>query len=160
MKYPAPFSLLRQHNILPDWTKKRHVLIAAKGKPRHSPRTTFASHGFIVAGAERATNFLLPNDYHPILIAGNGSSTTSFALEASIFLCAVAGVPQHCLSKVLGVDDKIVSTIYGNNEASCARFVLSKEKSIEHGGGKGWVDVEARRMRLIWARVFLTIWKI
>ena len=69
-------------------------------------------------------------------------------MQASILLCAVAGVPQHCLSKILDVDKKIVTTIYGNNDPARTRFVIAKEKKIQYGGGKDWVDIEADEVDL------------
>ncbi|CAE7707042.1 unnamed protein product [Symbiodinium sp. CCMP2456] len=68
--------------------------------------------------------------------------------KASILLCATAAVPRHCLSKIMEVDDRIVSRIYSNLDIARARFVLAHEKHIQHGGIARWVDVEVDEVDL------------
>ncbi|CAE7599998.1 unnamed protein product [Symbiodinium sp. CCMP2592] len=53
----------------------------------------------------------------------------------------VASVPQHCVSKIFDVDDKIVSRVHTNVDTARARFVTAHEKHIQYGGGPGWVDL-------------------
>ncbi|CAE7639351.1 unnamed protein product, partial [Symbiodinium sp. CCMP2456] len=92
--------------------------------------------------------FVQPADFHPIFVSGAGSSKTSLQKQASVLLCAVASVPQHCVSKILDVDDKIVSRVYTNVDMARARFVMAHEKYIQYGGGPDWVDVEADEVDL------------
>ena len=49
---------------------------------------------------------------------------------------------------MLDVDKQIVTTIYGNNDIARARFVIAKEKKIQYGREKDWVDIEADEVDL------------
>ena len=147
MRQPALLTLLRQHKLLPDWSK-RLCPHCGQGKVTTLSYDKTRQTWVYRCRASTCHKFILPHDFHPIFIKNNWSSGTSLAMQASILLCAVAGVPQHCLAKILDVDDKVVSRIYGNNEAARARFVLQNEKHIQYGGINGWVDVEADEVDL------------
>ena len=94
--------------------------------------------------------FVQPTDLHPIFVSGVGNSKTSLQKQASILLCAVASVPQHCISKILDVDDKIVSRVYTNVDMARARFVMAHEKNFSIVEGLlGWM---LKPTRWIWVK--------
>ncbi|OLQ00122.1 hypothetical protein AK812_SmicGene17260 [Symbiodinium microadriaticum] len=147
MKYQSLIRLLRQDRVLPDWTKKPcpHCGHGALTKLAFIKSRKMWAHRCRVKACQR---FVQPADFHPIFVAGAGNSKTSLQKQASILLCAVASVPQHCISKILDVDDKIVSRVYTNVDMARARFVMAHEKNIQYGGGPDWVDVEADEVDL------------
>ena len=142
MKYLSLVRLLLQDRLLPTWTNKPcpHCGKGTLTKLAFVPSRKMWAHRCRVKACQR---FVQPPDFHPIFVSWSGSSKTSLQKQASVLLCAVASVPQHCVSKILDVDDKIVSRVYTNVDMARARFVTAHEKHIQYGGGPGWVDVEA-----------------
>ena len=82
---------------------------------------------------------LQPHDFHPIFYMGAGSSRSPLHVQASILLCAAAGVKEVSAHFILDGSKKQVETVYKNLELARSRYVKAKEKVITYGD---WRDVE------------------
>ena len=147
MRYPALTRLLQQDGILPNWTGQLcpHCGSGKLAKVKYFAGRKAWAHR---CRAKACHQYVQPHDFHPVFIKGAGNSKTSLQLQASVLLCATAGVPQHCVSKIMDVDDKVVSRLYNNLDAARSRFVVAHEKHIRYGDSKQWVDVEADEVDL------------
>ncbi|OLP94259.1 hypothetical protein AK812_SmicGene23735 [Symbiodinium microadriaticum] len=147
MKYPSLVRLLRRDQIIPEWSNRPcpHCGAGKLSKLTFYPYRKVWAHR---CSAKFCQKYVQPHEFHPIFVQGAGASKTSLQTQASILLCATAAVPQHCLSKIMDVDDKIVSRIYNNLDIARARFVLAHEKRIQYGGSARWEDVEADEVDL------------
>ena len=155
MKYMSLVSLVRllwQDRFLPDWSKKPcpHCGHGALTKLAFIKSRKMSAHRCRVKACQR---FVQPADFPPIFVSGAGKRKTSLQKQASILLCAVASVPQHCISKILDVDGKTVSRVYTNVDMARA-FVMAHEKIFSMIEGLiGWM---LKPTRWIWVKQLWT----
>ena len=131
-------NMLKKAHILPEW---RGQTCPRCGKGKMGALQYMKTHK---VWAHRCNywechKFLQPHDFHPIFYMGAGNSHTPLQVQASILLCATAGVKETATHLVLDVGKKPVETIYTNLEVARSRYVEAKEKEISYGG---WRDVE------------------
>ena len=138
MKYPSLVRLPRRDEIIPEWSNRPcpHCGTGKLNKLTFYPYRKVWAHR---CSAKFCQKYVQPHEFHSIFAQGAGASKTSLQTQASILLC---------WSKIMDVDDKIVSRIYNSLDIARARFVLAHEKHIQNGGSARWVDVEADEVNL------------
>ena len=131
-------NMLKKAHILPQW---RGQTCPRCGKGKMGALQYMKTHKVWAhrCNYRECHKFLQPHDFHPIFYMGAGNSHTPLQVQASILLCATAGVKETATHLVLDVAKKPVETIYTNLEVARSRYVEAKEKEISYGG---WRDVE------------------
>ncbi|CAE7843474.1 unnamed protein product, partial [Symbiodinium microadriaticum] len=130
--------MLKNTGVLPEW-KGNVCPRCGKGKMgdlRYNKISKVWAHR---CNSYKCHKYLQPHDYHPVFFMGAGNSNTPLHVQASILLCATAGVKESATHLLFDIAKKPVENIYKNLEVARSMYVIAKEKSITYGG---WRDVE------------------
>ncbi|CAE7022566.1 unnamed protein product [Symbiodinium natans] len=131
-------NMLKKKDILPEWKGKLcpRCGVGKMGPLKYNTANKTWTHR---CNHYKCHKNLQPHDFHPIFYMGAGNSHSPLHVQASILLCATAGVKEVSTHLILDTSKKPVETIYKNLETARSRYVNAKEKDITYGD---WHDVE------------------
>ncbi|CAE6950598.1 unnamed protein product [Symbiodinium sp. CCMP2592] len=116
------------------------ILIADKLLPKSVAREPFRSSRWKDAACQLWMN---PHHLHPLFTEGQGLQSQLLQSQAALLLLKLHRVPQSIIHMLLNVNHKAIEDVERKLCKLRQEHVESKEKAIQFGNGKSWVDVEA-----------------
>ena len=131
-------TMLKKTGMLPEWKGKEcpRCGVGKMGDLKYNKISKVWAHR---CNSMKCHKYLQPHDYHAVFFMGAGNSQIPLHVQASILLCATAGVKETATHLIFDIAKKPVENIYKNLEVARSTYVLAKEKNITYGG---WQDVE------------------
>ena len=94
-------------------------------------------------GRKACQLWMNPHHLHPLFTEGQGLQSQPLQSQAALLLLKLHRVPQSIIHMLLNVNHKAIEDVERKLCKLRQEHVESKEKAIQFGNGKSWVDVEA-----------------
>ena len=132
--------LLIKDGMLPDWSGKQCPR-CNKGKLSSlmkSPRG-----GLKYRCSHKSCHIYMSAQHlHPWFTDGNGTGATSLQTQSAVLLLKLQNISNASVHQLMDVNHKVPEDVYNRLTYSRQEYVIEKQKNIQLGGKKTWVDVE------------------